>query len=606
MHSLFIPGRSLSVEEAVELLFRLPDDPRESDIESELADSENEVVPALAPVEESDSGDNALDQPSTSTGKRRRSSYVRKKPKKRKRRPRSPEPVQSDNSDSRDVASEGTALWSTALPVLNNRSVSSLEPQYSSKLSSSCTPSESFSLYFNDDVLEMIVLETNRYARQEARRGWHDLTKGELKAYLGILILMSVNPAHHLYLYWSSDSFFNVKEISSVMTFKRFQAIMNSLHFYDNEKIKSKGEEGFDRLAKIRPLVDTLNKKFLQEYKPSGHQAIDESMVRFKGRSALKQYAPMKPIKRGYKVWCRADSVTGYLCEFQIYEGKSAEREAGRTLGEHVVLSLCNNVDEDSTLYFDNFFTTTKLMEELSEKQIMAAGTVRTNRKDLPHEIKVDQKLKRGDYVWRSKGQLTAYQWRDNRNVTMLSNFHDPSEVVEVNRTLSNGATVGVTCPKVVSDYNKFMGGVDRFDQKRNAYMCDRRSKKGWYRLFYYLLDAAVVNAFIQHCHFTPNEYLWFRLALGRELISGQSFRKKTAIPAFQHKKRGRQSGQKMVGVPGEIRFHKGDHHPVKTTGRKRCRWCSTKAKEIRTALVCKVCNVPLCATCFLPFHNGK
>nr|XP_037289808.1 piggyBac transposable element-derived protein 4-like [Rhipicephalus microplus] len=245
-------------------------------------------------------------------------------------------------------------------------------------------------------------------------------------------------------------------------------------------------------------------------------------------------------------------------------------------------------------------------MEELSEKQIMAAGTVRTNRKDLPHEIKVDQKLKRGDYVWRSKGQLTAYQWRDNRNVTMLSNFHDPSEVVEVNRTLSNGAKVGVTCPKVVSDYNKFMGGVDRFDQKRNAYMCDRRSKKGWYRLFYYLIDAAVVKAFIQHCHFKPNEYLWLRLALGRELISGQIFRKKTAIPAFQHKKRGRQSGQKMVGVSGEIRFHKGDHHPVKTTGRKRCRWCSTKAKEIRTALVCKVYNVPLCATCFLPFHNGK
>ncbi|KAL3257584.1 hypothetical protein MRX96_017039 [Rhipicephalus microplus] len=91
----------------------------------------------------------------------------------------------------------------------------------------------------------MIVLETNRYARQEARRGWHDLTKGDIQQ----------------------------------MTFKRFQA-MNSLHFYDNEKIKSKGEEGFDRLAKIRPLVDTL-KKFLQEYKPSGRQAIDESMVRF-------------------------------------------------------------------------------------------------------------------------------------------------------------------------------------------------------------------------------------------------------------------------------------------------------------------------------------
>lgn len=101
MHSLFIPGRSLSVEEAVELLFRLPDDPRESDIESELADSENEVVPALAPVEASDSDDNALDQPSTSTGKRRRSSYVRKKPKKK-------------GKDAREVLSQSNRITLTA------------------------------------------------------------------------------------------------------------------------------------------------------------------------------------------------------------------------------------------------------------------------------------------------------------------------------------------------------------------------------------------------------------------------------------------------------------------------------------------------------------
>lgn len=30
-------------------------------------------------------------------------------------------------------------------------------------------------------------------------------------------------------------------------------------------------------------------------------------MIRFKGRSTLKQYMPNKPIKRGYKVWVRAD-----------------------------------------------------------------------------------------------------------------------------------------------------------------------------------------------------------------------------------------------------------------------------------------------------------
>lgn len=41
---------------------------------------------------------------------------------------------------------------------------------------------------------------------------------------------MSVNPMHHIYIYWSRDIFFNVTEISNVMTYKRFQAIMDTLH----------------------------------------------------------------------------------------------------------------------------------------------------------------------------------------------------------------------------------------------------------------------------------------------------------------------------------------------------------------------------------------
>ena len=39
---------------------------------------------------------------------------------------------------------------------------------------------------------------------------------------------------------------------------------------------------------------------------------IDQSMILFKGRNSLKQYNPMKSIKRGYKVWSMAD-MDGYL-----------------------------------------------------------------------------------------------------------------------------------------------------------------------------------------------------------------------------------------------------------------------------------------------------
>ncbi|XP_042148640.1 piggyBac transposable element-derived protein 4-like [Ixodes scapularis] len=115
-----------------------------------------------------------------------------------------------------------------------------------------------------------------------------------------MLFLMSVHPVHHLYLYWSTYKFFNVSEISNVMTFKGFQAIMNSLHLNNNELEKKRGEDGFDKLAtKVRPLVTALSERFLREYAPSTHQSIDESMIPFKGRSSLKQYMPMKPIKRG-------------------------------------------------------------------------------------------------------------------------------------------------------------------------------------------------------------------------------------------------------------------------------------------------------------------
>ena len=34
------------------------------------------------------------------------------------------------------------------------------------------------------------------------------------------------------------------------------------------------------------------------------------------------QYVPKKPIKRGFKVWVRADSDNGFVCEYQVYCGK--------------------------------------------------------------------------------------------------------------------------------------------------------------------------------------------------------------------------------------------------------------------------------------------
>ena len=38
---------------------------------------------------------------------------------------------------------------------------------------------------------------------------------------------------------------------------------------------------------------------------------------------------PMKPVKRGFKVWVAAYAVTGYMLHFQVYEGKTEFKEEG-------------------------------------------------------------------------------------------------------------------------------------------------------------------------------------------------------------------------------------------------------------------------------------
>ena len=111
-------------------------------------------------------------------------------------------------------------------------------------------------------------------------------------------------------------------------------------------------------------------------------QAIDGAMIPFQGRSSLKQYIPAKPVKRGIKVWCRADSQNGYICQFQIYTGAAGSKEPGLQRGERVVLDLLKELEgKNYHLYFNNFFTTAFLLNTLLIKGLYACGTAHQNHK---------------------------------------------------------------------------------------------------------------------------------------------------------------------------------------------------------------------------------
>ena len=52
-------------------------------------------------------------------------------------------------------------------------------------------------------------------------------------------------------------------------------------------------------------------------------------MVRFIGRTTLKQYIPTKPDKFGLKIWGLCSS-EGYLFDFDIYCGKTDKKDQNK------------------------------------------------------------------------------------------------------------------------------------------------------------------------------------------------------------------------------------------------------------------------------------
>lgn len=81
----------------------------------------------------------------------------------------------------------------------------------------------------------------------------------------------------------------------------------------------------------------------------------------------MKQYLPMKPVKRGYKVWILADK-SGYCLKIDVYTGKK-DNKTTKDLGAKVVTSLVQGLEgKDHKVYFDNYFTNVHLMKDLKGK----------------------------------------------------------------------------------------------------------------------------------------------------------------------------------------------------------------------------------------------
>ena len=96
---------------------------------------------------------------------------------------------------------------------------------------------------------------------------------------------------------------------------------------------------------------------------------------------------PLKPVKRGIKVWALAVSDNGYFTKFQVYTGKEGSGE--KQLGQRVVKDLTQHLKgKKHHIFFDNFFTSEQLLRDLADDNIYACGTARKDRRGFPPALK--------------------------------------------------------------------------------------------------------------------------------------------------------------------------------------------------------------------------
>ncbi|XGW33830.1 hypothetical protein V3C99_017916 [Haemonchus contortus] len=382
--------------------------------------------------------------------------------------------TESDGSEEEDSDDESTSSWS-----------SDISPHDPWIFSGSCGPDDEvlscqepidfFELFLNDEILDLIVKETNRYGTH-CNEDFQETDSEEMRRFAGLCLQMGMVKLPRLRDYWSSRPGFGGHAVASkIMARNRFEELLKYLHLADNENFDG------DRLYKIKRFVQLFNKTAARLYSIGKEVCVDESLVPFRGRIVFRQYMPAKRHRYGIKLF-KLCAKGGYTVRIKIYAGKDPSRH--EPLADQVVLELMEGfLDEGRIVCTDNFYSSVGLAEKLISRRSHLVGTLRRNRKGIPKEIK-ETKLKRGQLCCKQKRNgVLVLKWRDKRDLYVISTKHD--------------ATVGTSQkPEVVDDYNEMKGFVDLSDQMASYTPFVRRTMKWYKRIFFHLItQTAVVNA---------------------------------------------------------------------------------------------------------------
>lgn len=443
-------------------------------------------------------------------------------------------------------------------------------------------PVECFNLFISQNIVNEILVHTNNEILRQREKyksnadpSLKDVSVIELRALFGLLLTSAALKSNHLSTEILFDTAYCGERFRATMSRTRFNFLINCLRFDD----KSTRTErlAVTKFAPISKIWELFLENCRVNYKPGSYLTIDEQLVAFRGRCGFRMYIPSKPDRYGIKLVLICDNSTKYMVDGRPYLGKGTAPN-DMPCADFFVQELTKSIKgSNRNVTLDNWFTSINLVSKLLKEKITVIGTIKKNKRELPAEFTDIKYLNRKPgtslFLYSDSMTLVSYKPKINKLVTLVSSAHFDSAINETSNK-----------PEIVLNYNQTKGAVDSFDQMCHNMNCGRKTKRWPLCIFYNMLNAASINAFVVYVHNfykshnneKPLNRLNFMLNLGTTLT--EPWRKeRLELKNISKELRSMISGS--LGIPEEVQSNEsiGEQQSL---NRKYCKYCDYKKKK--------------------------
>lgn len=476
-----------------------------------------------------------------------------------------------EGCDLKDAADE----WCGNIVVRNRWAFSDSYGVHETILNNCKEPIDFYKLFLNDEVLELIVRESNRYGYSR-NMDWVPTHKDEIIKLIALALQMEIVRLPTLESYWSDDPVYGCHRIGpNAIPRYRFEELITNLHLCDNNVA-----DGTDKLYKISNFLHVFNKVCQDALRPGQELSIDVSRIPLRGRIVSRKSIPSQKRSHDIELF-KMLTRGGYTYRTIVHVGEQVRIPAGSVIDEVVIPLLGGLLDSGRVLFADSYCTSIPLAETLIGRKTNVVGALRRGSKGLPVTV-TGQKLKKGEHLAQQKPSgVTILKWRGKKDVLMLSTMHDDS--MNANGKLN-----------IIEDYKE---GKSLFDvpHQKTSYSPYIGTTTKWYqKIFFHLVTkTAIVNSWRLFCDVTGSqlELTSYKISIVKSLLP----MKRPPSPTLRHI---------LEQVEG-----------AKRTTVRRCVSCYTRicgescanearrrAKRVNTR--CSKCKRHFCIECFQVNHT--